>query len=83
MNKTLNKDNKSLSLSERDNLQKPKKKIFSIISGNDNSFLKKKKFEVTYTKDKKIKKNTIFMGIGINRSIKNLSMLYIFTIASG
>jgi len=83
MNKTLNKDNKSLSLSERDNLQKPKKKIFSIISGNDNSFLKKKKFEVTYTKDKKIKKNTIFMGIGINRSIKNLSMLYIFTIANG
>ena len=83
MNKTLNKDNKSLSLSERDNLQKPKKKIFSIISGNDNSFLKKKSLMLHIQKTKKIKKNTIFMGIGINRSIKNLSMLYIFTIANG
>jgi SHAQKYF class myb-like DNA-binding protein len=62
MNKTLNKDNKSLSLSERDNLQKPKKKIFSIISGNDNSFLKKKKFDVTYTKDKKNKEKYNIYG---------------------
>jgi len=62
MNKTLNKDNKFLSLSERDNLQKPKKKIFSIISGNDNSFLKKKKFEVTYTKDKKNKEKYNIYG---------------------
>ena len=62
MNKTLNKDNKSLSLSERDNLQKPKKKIFSIISGNDNSFLKKKKFDVTHTKDKKNKEKYNIYG---------------------
>ena len=62
MNKTLNKDNKSLSLSERDNLQKPKKKIFSIISGNDNSFLKKKKFDVTYTKDKQNKEKYNIYG---------------------
>ena len=62
MNKTLNKDNKSLSLSERDNLQKPKKNIFSIISGNDNSFLKKKKFDVTYTKDKKNKEKYNIYG---------------------
>ena len=51
-----------MSLSERDNLQKPKKKIFSIISGNDNSFLKKKKFDVTHTKDKKNKEKYNIYG---------------------